>query len=173
MLLILRGCKNTLETVFWLGMNCCVNKLVPVHSGLDQNKGTAALVAHFPVPNKPHSVDVKHHVYVMFGVALIVSDATASCIRGSDIASVCVVDGDKAGCISLSASIRSQGLCESRGGCLCGRKVALNVNAQCARSNVSMFCCRCEFQTNEPYSSSRYTKTKHVLCLQEEWQWVA
>ena len=46
----------------------------------------------------------------------------------SDIASVCVVDGDEAGCISLSASFRSRGLCESRG----GRKVALNVNAQCA-----------------------------------------
>ena len=82
--------------------------MVPVHSSLDKNKDGC------------------------FGVTLIVSDVTASCVRGSGIASVCVVDGDEAGCISLSASFGARGLCESRGGRLYGQKVALNVNAQCA-----------------------------------------
>ena len=82
--------------------------MVPVHSSLDKNKDGC------------------------FGVTLIVSDVTASCVRGSGIASVCVVDGDEAGCISLSASFRARGLYESRGGRLYGQKVALNVNAQCA-----------------------------------------
>ena len=54
------------------------------------------------------------------------------CVGQVLLVCVCVVDGDEAGCVSLSASFRARGLCESRGGRLYGQKVALNVNAQCA-----------------------------------------
>ena len=59
--------------------------MVPVHSSLDKNKDGC------------------------FGVTLIVSDVTASCVCGSGIASVCVVDGDEAGCIFAQCIIQSSG----------------------------------------------------------------
>ena len=54
------------------------------------------------------------------------------CVGQILLVCVCVVDGDAAGCLSLSASFRARRLCVSRGGRLYGRKVALNLNAQCA-----------------------------------------
>ena len=54
-------------------MNCCVDKVVPVHNSLYKNKDGCFGVTSPSLISLMVSVDVEHHVYVTFGVALIVS----------------------------------------------------------------------------------------------------